>query len=147
MSDVIYGPTDEYVELEALCVANGGRVTPALVLDRAADPSSTFHQHITWDDTEAARKFRLQQAGAIIRKFKIIETSGGQTIKVDAYVKIPDSLDGYAPVREAITMDSFVQQRHLLMRRKIERLVEELRHWDEFAALADVMTAALAEAS
>jgi hypothetical protein len=145
MSDeTIVGAADEYDEMLGLIAANGGRVTAEVVLERAQDPSSTFHAHFTWNDTEAARRYRLQQAGGLIRKFKVVRNVGGRTIKVDAFVKVPDSTDGYVPVHEAMTMDWVVQQRRIRMIAQMERLAQELRHWDEFAAVADAIVDALA---
>jgi ABC-type transporter lipoprotein component MlaA len=80
----------------------------------------------------------------LIRKFKVVRNVGGRTIKVDAFVKVPDSTDGYVPVHEAMTMDWVVQQRRIRMIAQMERLAQELRHWDEFAAVADAIVDALA---
>lgn len=143
----IQGPADEYQEMRELIVGNGGRVTAELVLERASDPSSTFHDHFVWDDTEAAHRYRLQQAGGLIRKFKLIRNVGGRTITVDAFVKVPDSQDGYVPVQEAITMDYVVQHRRIQLIASMERLAEQLRSWDEFSMVADAITEALATAS
>jgi hypothetical protein len=142
--ETIVGPADEYAEMIDLVTELGGRVTAEQVLARASDPTSTFHKHFVWDDTEAARRYRLQQAGGLLRKFKVVQSTGGRTIKVDAFIKIPDSTDGYAPVREAITMDWVVAQRRIRLISTMERLAQELSHWDEFTAVADAITDALA---
>lgn len=145
--DTIIGPADEYLEMEALVATNGGRVTAELVLERAQDPASTFHQHFVWDDGEAAHRYRLQQAGGLIRKFKVVRNIGSRTIRVDAFVKVDDSADGYAPVRDAITMDWLVQQKRIRLIAAMERLAGELRDWDEFTSVADAITTALVAAS
>jgi hypothetical protein len=145
--ETIVGPADEYDELQQLLTELGGRVTAEQVLERAQDPGSTFHAHFVWDDGEAAHRYRLQQAGALIRKFKVVRNVGGRTIKVDAFVKVPDSTDGYVPVHEAVTMDWVVQQRRIRLIASMERLAVELRHWDEFTTLADAIDEVLAEAN
>lgn len=148
MSDEsLIGPADEYDEMRALTDANAGRVSAELVLERAADPASTFHSHFVWDDTDAAHRYRLQQAGQLIRKFKIVRNVGGRTIRVDAFVKVPDSTDGYVPVQQAVTMDWVVQHRRIQLIASMERLAEQLRSWDEFSMVADAITEALATAS
>lgn len=38
---------------------NDGRLTPAEVLEEARNPESPLHDQFTWDDTEAAEKYRL----------------------------------------------------------------------------------------
>lgn len=147
MSDTITGPTDEYAELVALTNANGGRITPEIVLEAATNPASSFHKHINWDVDDAARRFQLQQAGAIIRKFRIVREANGRTIRVDAFVRVPDSANGYAPTQDVVTLDWVVQQKRLRLIASMEKLAIELRHWDEFTALADVLDEALAETS
>jgi hypothetical protein len=145
MSDeAIQGPADEYAEMRALVESNGGRVTAEIILERATDPSSTFHSHFVWDDTEAAHRYRLQQAGGLIRKFKVIRNVGGRTIRVDAFVKVPDAADGYVPVQEAMTMDWVVQHRRIQLIASMERLAEQLRNWEEFSVVAEAITEALA---
>ena len=54
-------------ELEVLCNKNRGIITPALVVDYAKDPATNLHSHFTWDDTEAAQKWRLEEAAQLIR--------------------------------------------------------------------------------
>lgn len=54
-------------ELEIICNKNGGIITPALVVDYAKDPKTDLHSHFTWDDTEAAQKWRLEEAAQLIR--------------------------------------------------------------------------------
>lgn len=144
--ETIVGPADEYDEMNQLITSSGGRITAEAVLERAQDPGSLFHAHFTWDDTDAAHRYRLQQAGALIRKFKVVRNVGGRTITVDAFVKVPDSTDGYVPVHEAMTMDWVVQQRRIRIVASMERLAVELRHWDEFTSVADAITGALAAA-
>ncbi len=54
-------------ELERLRNANLGQLTPEVVLDRASDPESPLHGAFTWDDTDAAREYRLYQARTLCR--------------------------------------------------------------------------------
>ncbi len=44
-----------------------GALHPAKVLEEATDKTSPLHDMFDWDDTEAARKHRLNQARSIIR--------------------------------------------------------------------------------
>jgi len=44
-----------------------GTFTPKDVLDTARPKRSPLHKYFEWDDSEAAEKYRLQQAGAIVR--------------------------------------------------------------------------------
>jgi len=44
-----------------------GTLTPALVVDVASDPEHPLHSRFEWDDTVAAHKWRLEQAGQLLR--------------------------------------------------------------------------------
>lgn len=47
------------------------RLDPHDVVQEARDPSSVLHPFFTWDDDAASEKFRLLQAGVLIRRVKI----------------------------------------------------------------------------
>jgi hypothetical protein len=57
--------------LLAVAEKAGGVVAPEAVVSSAADPDSPLHDLFEWDDSEAAAKFRLVQAGALIRRVKL----------------------------------------------------------------------------
>lgn len=54
-------------ELEALAEANNGILHPETVVEFARNPGTALHHRFEWDDTEAAKKFRLWQARELIR--------------------------------------------------------------------------------
>lgn len=72
------GPVDESQPAagnlrEALMAirAKRGVLTPAIVVEEAADPQHPLHHRFEWDDTEAAIKWRLSQASSLLRvKYK-----------------------------------------------------------------------------
>src|SRR5678815_5205406 len=49
-----------------------GAVTSRAVIDDARDPGSPLHQFFDWDDSSAAEKFRLHQAGQLIQRVQVI---------------------------------------------------------------------------
>lgn len=57
-------------ELRAI-YTNHGTLTPALVVEQATAPDSPLHDKFEWRDDEAARKYRLVQAGRLIRSVTI----------------------------------------------------------------------------
>lgn len=50
---------------------NGGFVSPDDIVKEASEKSNPLHPLFTWDDTEAARKYRLNEAGALLRSIEI----------------------------------------------------------------------------
>lgn len=53
-------------ELEAI-EARHGIVTPQAVVEFARDKNTALHNRFEWDDSEAAAKYRLEQARQILR--------------------------------------------------------------------------------
>lgn len=134
------------VELAQLA-AEHGRLTPALVLDRGSDPSSALHPMFTWDDTEAARLRRLDEARAIIVQVRVSITPqpDAAPIRVRAYASLGSDRaqgGGYRPI-EVVLRDA--DARGELLRTalgELNALRRKYAHLDElarlFAALDDV---------
>lgn len=54
-------------ELRRLANECGGMLSPENVVSAASSPTSPLHKYFEWDDTEAARRYRLSQAQEILR--------------------------------------------------------------------------------
>ncbi len=75
--------------------------TPQQILEKARDSNTELHKCFTWDDTEAAEKWRIQEARTIVRNLKIIEQKPDKqpeptTIRV--FYKT-DNESGYKPTK------------------------------------------------
>jgi len=76
-------------------LSTAGHITPAKVLQDAADESSPLHRYFEWDNKQAAQRYRLDQARHLIRAVQIKITEDEITprfvhVKVDrnsSYVK------------------------------------------------------------
>ena len=53
-------------------VKQNGNVTPQMIVTEAEQPNHPLHEYFEWDDSEAARKFRLSQALAMILATKYV---------------------------------------------------------------------------
>ena len=94
-------------------------LTPALVVAAAVDPEHELHERFEWDDTEAARRFRLAQAGQIIRTVSVRVDRGEDVkpIQVRAFIaardagvspagdETGDETGEYLPVQEVVASD------------------------------------------
>ncbi len=65
---------------------NGNQLEPESVVADAADPDSPLHDAFIWDDTEAAHKYRLDQARGLIRWVKYESKLVSHTVSVPKYV-------------------------------------------------------------
>lgn len=54
-------------ELERIAKEHGGELKPEDVVEAARAKSSPLHDHFTWDDSEAAQRYRLYEARQLIR--------------------------------------------------------------------------------
>lgn len=91
-------------ELDKIRQSNGGRLTPEDVLNAASDPASPLHTAFEWDDTLAARQWRLTQARRVIVSVTVINSPVSQASRVAAYVsvKTPEHGRTYVPTVEAL---------------------------------------------
>lgn len=74
--------------LKAIAKRDGGLLRPQAVVDAARPEDSPLHGAFCWDDTEAARLYRLDQAQRLIRSFKIEIESDGESIDVPAFINV-----------------------------------------------------------
>jgi hypothetical protein len=107
-------------ELQAIALENGGRCSPLDVVKAAEDEQSVLHPYFTWDNDEAAEKFRVIQAGILIRrvKFTLVRYEGTEkevSLKIRAFESIPSNRGdrSYEPI-EAIMADEYKKEEHLL---------------------------------
>jgi hypothetical protein len=81
--------TDKAVaEIKAI-ESRAGRLTPEQVIEAAEPEGSALHACFDWDDTEAARKWRMEQAREIIRSVRIEVVIEERTLRTVGYVHDP----------------------------------------------------------
>lgn len=59
-------------ELDRLIKAGDGKVTPAEVVEFAADESTETHKCFTWDDADAATRYRTWEARRLLRSVEVV---------------------------------------------------------------------------
>ena len=81
-------------ELEKIRVRNGGVLTPEAVVRAAKKQSSPLHGCFDWNDTDAAEKWRHQQARVLIHNVQVVTTTSTRTFSVPKYVRDPRAEHG-----------------------------------------------------
>lgn len=117
-------------------VGLGSRPVNAEEILKAARPQkSPIHEHFTWDDTEAAHEYRLEQARYLVRHIVITKPVDGVPHQVRAFHIVshkPTKEDpiekGYVSFDVAFNDDGYRQQ-------VISRAFRELRAWRERYAI------------
>jgi len=117
-----------------------GRITPKQVLETAKDKKSPLHSYFEWDDTEAAYKWRIEQARELIRRVKIEIVIEEKTIRSVAYVHDP---------RLEIGKSGYVQVLKMRGKTAIDMIRAELHaiigDWERVEALVQVQLGELPE--
>lgn len=111
-------------ELETIAKENGGTVRPIDVLNYARDPDTALHDRFTWDDGEAAERYRLWQAREILHVFVRIEApEDGEERNVRLFVSLPSDRKGDKGYRQL----SKVLKNKRLRQELVAMALDELR--------------------
>lgn len=109
-------------------------VTPEKVLAKAKNKNSAMHQCFTWEDTEAAHKWRLEEARHIVKALVILEPvdNGPQAvIQVRAFEHITlDDRPVYMPIDKVLENDDWREQVFYAIRSGIEQLQRKAKAFE-----------------
>lgn len=121
------------------------RLAPKDVLARAERPGSALHAHFTWDETEAAARYRLLEAARLITQVTVLlPTATGGQATVRAYVSLAtDRLrgegGGYRPIEAVMREEAWRDE--LLRTARAELAAFEARYRMLAQELAPVFAA------
>jgi hypothetical protein len=117
--------------LQALAKANNGKLTPELLIETAQDPNHPLHELFPWDDEQAAHRYRLAVARAMIRGIRIeVRTEKHNFTEVPVYVHDPaESGQSYISLQEASRED----KREVLLS-ELERVTQSLERAQKISA-------------
>ncbi len=128
----------QHAELERIRSKHRGQLRPEHVLSEAESESSPLHSRFCWDDTEAARRFRMMEAQVIIRLAVIVlQGEGGKDIEVRAYTSL-DEDRGKLGYRATVDVLGDKALRALMLGtalRELAALEQKHRHLSELAAV------------
>ena len=74
-------------EIRQIERANNGVVKPEQVVEAARSPNSALHDAFCWDDDEAARLYRIEQARGLLRVLVEIEPRTSEEMRAFVAVK------------------------------------------------------------
>jgi len=118
-----------------------GTLTPALVVDLARDPEHPLHSRFEWDDSVAAEKWRLEQAGQLLRVTYKPIPGKPRDLRAFSAVKGEDTpTSEYMPTEEVLA-NPFT--RELLLKQLKRDWQTFKRRYDHMAEFAAFITAQL----
>lgn len=88
--------------IEQLSVTHGS-VTADLLVEEAKHSDSPLHHYFIWDDSEAAKKYREDQARLLIRNVEVrIIQNNQSTEPIKAFINVKSQYDGYKPIQKVM---------------------------------------------
>lgn len=110
-------------ELERIRIKSGGVLNPVDVVKAARSPRSPLHSQFEWDDSVASEKYRLIQAGRLIRvHVDIIDAS---VPPVRAYVSLQEDRHSAGGYRPMVDVMNDAERREAL----VSQALAELNRW------------------
>lgn len=130
-------------EIERIRVSKGRHFDNAHVVEAARSPSSPLHRAFTWDDTEAAAAWRIEQAKYLVRSVDVrIVTPERKEIVTRAFVSTASES---APQEKRYTSTEYAmgdpELRAQVVRQALRELAAIKRKYVELSELADVFAA------
>jgi hypothetical protein len=127
-------------EFEQIRLTNGGVLLASSVVAYAEDETSPLHRYFQWDDTEAAREYRLMQARQLISAVVVMIPNSRRPIT--AYVSLRDDRmlpeGGYRAIVDVL---SNTEQRSRLLYEALDDLKMWERKYRQLAELVPVYQA------
>lgn len=121
--------------LEAIRRGAGGGLTPAAVVEAAAHPDHPLHRAFTWDDTEAAARWREHQARHLLYSLRVtVDVGRGAQL---VYVSVNTREEGrtYLPTATVMTDAEYRDRSLAEALRTLEGFERRWRHLDELVGV------------
>lgn len=108
-----------------------GCAKPEWIVDDARDENHPMHDMFTWDDSEAAEQWRLEQARSLVRQVRVVftEQPKREPLVIRAFMSVKASDDeksfdgrGYVPMYQVLQREDYKKQ-------ILNNAMQELREW------------------
>ncbi len=128
--------------LKELAESAGGALSPAAVVEAARPNNSPIHDQFVWDDTEAAKRFRLQQASELLRvTVELIEVKS-ESYEVRAFTSLsPDRAKDGQSYRATVAVLTNRQMRAQMLADAMAELDAFQKKYATLSELSEVFAA------
>lgn len=123
------------LELLSELESESGNVTPERVVEVARDPDHDWHGRFLWDDTEAAHRFRLGQARALIRSVRYERKTATAVYRSVAYVRDPSAEGREQSYISVLQLRTDQDRARDVLIAEFQRVASALRRARELAAV------------
>lgn len=129
-------------ELNRIASKSGGILKPEIVVEEASREDSPLHSRFTWDDSEAAHQYRLEQARRLIRvTVQFIPNVSNEPERIWVSLKQDQNNEG-GGYRTLVSVLSDVELRKQLLNEAMEdmdRFEEKYSHLTELSEVFKAM--------
>jgi hypothetical protein len=139
MPRTICTTNETLAELRRLTKEGGGVLNPAAVVESARAEDSPLHDRFTWDDTEAAHQYRLEEARRLIRVH--VEIVGQDTAPSPVWVSLASDQAAGGGYRPLVKVLSHAEQRAELLAQAKDDMRRFAAKYRRLTELADVVAA------
>lgn len=116
---------DEVINILKAIEQRDGVLRPEVLVDEASQSSHPLHGYFEWEDTEAARKWRIHQARTMIIKVKVriaeTTTQAFHNVRVEI---------NKVPVRGYFSTERVLSDKDMLGQ-VLARALDELEYWQK----------------
>lgn len=111
----------------------GDNVTPQQIVEFAKDESTELHKCFTWDNTEAAEKYRLHEARMVVINLVVVKQTQEekQPVPIRLFYKT-DEKEGYKPTQLIIKNESEYEKLLERVRKELQAFQMKYKHLSEF---------------
>jgi hypothetical protein len=142
-ASTVKGLDAERCERELNKIAKSGLLTPEAIVEMARDEDSPLHDGFTWDDSEAAKAWRIEEAKQIIRALVYVEETEHGPREVRCFVNVRDENDEgelerkgrYVPVGLAMSDPKYREYVLSIALRDAHSYAEKYRDFEELARI------------
>lgn len=124
----------ELKEVRAKC---GGLLRAEDVVKYARNPKRALHKKFCWDDTEAAKRYRLSQAREVIRVYVTVHDVPSRPVR--AWVSLREDRvkpgGGYRPIQEVLNDDELRASLLTEAKAELTRVAAKYRDLQELAGV------------
>lgn len=120
--------------------ARDGSVTPTAVVEDARDPDHPLHRCFVWDDSEAAERYRQQQARLLVNSIRVVVLKDDRPQQQTAWISVDvrETGKGYLPASVVMSDDDYRSQ---ALAEALSALQGWRRRYGHLKELADVFEA------
>ena len=131
----------EKIKAELESLIKNGTINPHDVVRFARNPKTALHSCFTWDDSEAAEKWRLHQARNLIRVIVNVIPSVDEETEYRAYVSLKQDRVNGTGYRPMVTVLSDDELRQVMLDEALEALTAIKEKYKTIKELAEVFEA------